>query len=78
MRIEKTGDIIVQYYSKGIKMKNNKTRPTLAFQKKMFQNSTKTMVGICKKFITNKQIREQNIAFIKAANGKKIRNTSGV
>ena len=59
-------------------MKKNKTQSELAFQKKMFQNSTKTMVNIYEKFITNKQIREQNISVIKAVNGKKIRNTSGV
>ena len=59
-------------------MKKNKTQSKLAFQKKMFQNSTKTMVEICEKFITNKQLREQNISVIKAVNGKKIRNISGV
>ena len=59
-------------------MKKNKTQSELSFQRKMFRNSTKTMVKICEKFITNKQLREQNISVIKAVNGKKIRNTSGI
>ena len=54
-------------------------RYCLAVSKKaLLQKSTATAIEMCNKLITNKQLREQNIAFIKAANGKKIRNTSGI
>ena len=33
---------------------------------------------MCNRMIKNSQARKQTIAFIKAADGKKIRNTSGV
>ena len=39
---------------------------------------TKKAIEICKRMIKSKQAREQTIAFIKAADGKKIRNKSGV
>ena len=39
---------------------------------------TKKIIELCKKMISDKQSREQTIAFIKAVDGKKIRNKSGV
>ena len=45
-----------------------------AFSKK----ATKQAIEMCKKMITNPQAREQTIVFIKAIDGKKIRNKSGV
>ena len=39
---------------------------------------TKKIIELCKKMIHDKQSREQTIAFIRAADGKKIRNKSGV
>ena len=71
-------DSIVQCLSEEVKMKKNKTQSELAFQKKMFKNSTKTAVEMCNKLIKDKKLREQNISVIKAVNGKKIRNTSGI
>ena len=47
--------------------------------KKLFSpEATKRAVELCEKMISNEQMREQTIAFIKAVDGKKIRNTSGV
>jgi len=40
--------------------------------------ATEKAIEMCKKMIQNPQAREQTIAFIRAADGKKIRNTSGV
>ncbi len=40
--------------------------------------STKRAIAICNHVIKNPQTRKQTVTFIKAANGKKIRNTSGV
>ena len=39
---------------------------------------TKKIIELCKKMIPDKQSREQTIAFIRAADGKEIRNKSGV
>ena len=39
---------------------------------------TKKAIEICNKMIKNEQARKQTIVFIKAADGKKIRNRSGV
>ena len=46
--------------------------------KAYFRESTKKAIEVCNHVIKNPQTRKQTIAFIKAANGKKIRNTSGV
>ena len=46
--------------------------------KTYFRESTKRAIEACNYVIKNPQTRKQTIAFIKAANGKKIRNTSGV
>ena len=58
-------------------MKKNKTRSKITSQKELFRNSTENAIKICK-LIHNKEIRKNAIAVIKAANGKRIRNTSGV
>ena len=48
-------------------------------RKKIFsREATKQAIEMCKRMIKNPQARKQTIAFIKAADGKKIRNTSGV
>ena len=46
--------------------------------KKMFSRSTQAAVKGCKMIIKNPEIRKHAIMCIKAANGKKIRNTSKV
>lgn len=47
--------------------------------KKAFsRESTKRAIEMCNRVIKNPQTREQTVAFIKAVDGKKIRNTSGV
>lgn len=47
--------------------------------KKAFsRESTKRAIEVCNQVIKNPQARKQTVTFIKAANGKKIRNTSGV
>ena len=71
------------------KMKKNKARSKSISKRKprknrkvskkvLIQRSTDTAIEMCNRLIKNKQLREQNILFIKAANGKRIRNTSGV
>ena len=59
-------------------MKKNNVKKTKMAKKMLIQKSTKTAIEMCNKLIKNKQLREQNIAFVKAVNGKRIRNTSGV
>ena len=39
---------------------------------------TKKTIDICNKMIKNEQARKQTAAFIRAADGKRIRNKSGV
>ena len=47
--------------------------------KKAFSTkATQKAIEACKQMITDPQMREQSIAFIKAVDGKKIRNKSGV
>ena len=47
--------------------------------KKAFsRKSTKRTIEICNRVIKNPQTREQTAAFIKAVDGKQIKNTSGV
>ena len=55
-------------------MKKKQIDPKVLFSKK----STKRAIEICNKMITNEQARKQTIAFIKAVDGKPIRNKSGV
>ena len=42
------------------------------------RESNKGTIEICNRVIKNPQTRKQTVAFIKAVNGKQIRNTSGV
>ena len=55
-------------------MKKKQIDPTKVF----FRASTEKAIELCNKMIKNEQARKQTIVFIKAINGKKIRNTSGV
>lgn len=48
------------------------------FKKAFSREATKKAIEMCRHMIKNPQAREQTIAFIKAVDGKKIRNTSGV
>ena len=59
-------------------MKKNNLKKSKISKKILLQRSTKTAIEMCNKLIKNKQLRKQNIAFIKAANGKRVRNTSGI
>ncbi len=61
-------------------MKKRSTQPLTkkAIKKALLQKSSQTAGDMCNRLIKNKQLREQSIAFVKATNGKKIRNTSGV
>ena len=63
--------------SKSISKKNSLKKSKVS-EKILFQKSTETAIAMCNRLIKNKQLREQNIAVIKAVNGKRIRNTSGV
>ena len=54
--------------------KNRSADPKLLFSKK----STEKAIELCNKIIKNKQARKQTIMFIKAVDGKRIRNKSGV
>ena len=56
-------------------MKKKRTvDPKVVFSKA----STEKAIEICNKMIKNEQARKQMIAFIKAIDGKQIRNKSGV
>ena len=48
------------------------------FKKAFSKEATNKAIEMCEKMITNPQARKQTIAFIRAVDGKKIRNTSGV
>ncbi len=48
------------------------------FKKAFSREATKTAIKMCEKMIKNVPLRKQMVAFIRAADGKKIRNTSGV
>ena len=48
------------------------------FKKAFGPESTKQIIAMVEKAIENKYLREDTIAFIKAADGKQIRNTSGI
>ena len=49
-----------------------------AFKRAFSPQSTKTIINLVEKGIQNKHLRKDAIAFIRAVDGKKIRNTSGV
>ncbi len=49
-----------------------------AFKKAFGPQSKKQIITLVEKGIQNKHLRKDTIAFIKAVDGKKIRNTSGV
>ena len=49
-----------------------------AFKKAFGPQSTKKIIALVEKGIQNKQLRKDTIAFIRAVDGQKIRNTSGV
>ena len=55
-------------------MKKKQVDPKKIFSKA----STEKAIELCNKMIKNEQARKQTIVFIKAIDGKKIRNTSGV
>ncbi len=48
------------------------------FKKAFGPESTKQIIAMVEKAIENKYLREDTVAFIKAVDGKQIRNTSGV
>ena len=58
--------------------KEAKKLSKIEFKRLFSQESTKQAIEACNYVIKNPRIRKQAIVFIKAANGKKIRNTSGV
>ena len=49
-----------------------------AFKKAFGPQSTKEIIAIVEKSIQNKHLRKDIVTFIKAVDGKKIRNTSGI
>ena len=53
-------------------MKKKRPDPKLLFSKK----STEKAIELCNKMIKNKQAKKQTIMFIKAVDGKRIRNKS--
>ena len=55
-------------------MKKTRPDPKLLFSKA----STEKAIEICNKMIKNKKARQQTILFIRAVDGKKIRNKSGI
>ena len=55
-------------------MKKKQPDPKMIFSKAY----TKKAIEICNKMIKNEQARKQTITFIKAVDGKRIRNKSGV
>ena len=61
-----------------LRMQNKKTLTRKEIKRAFSPENTQKTIEICKKVIKDKQTREQTIAFIRAVDGKKIRNTSGV
>ena len=64
-------------------MKKNKVKKDIINPQNQIEylfshTATKKTIELCKKMIKDKQVREQTIAFIRAVDGKKIRNTSEV
>ena len=49
-----------------------------AFKKAFGPQSTKKIIALVAKGIQDKRLRKNTIAFIRAVDGQKIRNTSGV
>lgn len=60
------------------KSTNNLGYSQKEFKRAFSHEATKTAINLCEKMITDVQLRKQMIAFIRAADGKKIRNTSGI
>lgn len=48
------------------------------FKEAFSREATKTAINLCEKVIKKRKLRKDIVAFIKAADGKKIRNTSGI
>ncbi len=61
-----------------LRMNNKKAFSRREIKTAFSPANTQKTIELCKKVIKDKQVREQTIAFIKAVDGKKIRNTSGV
>ena len=59
-------------------MKNRKKFSRNEIKQAFSPENKKQMIELIKKVIKDKQEREHTLAFIRAADGKKIRNTSGV
>ena len=56
-----------------------KVHKTMKSYKKTFgPQSTKKIIAGVQKSITNRHLRKDMVSFIRAADGKKIRNTSGI
>ena len=58
--------------------KEAKKLSKIEFKRLFSPESTEQAIEACNYVIKNPQTRKQAIVFIRAANGKKIRNTSGV
>ena len=72
-------EVIFSKEKKGFPSMSGTVKISRQTVKKAFSSeSTKKAMKVYKRIITNPQTRKQTIAFIKAAHGKKIRNTSGV
>ena len=61
-----------------LRIKSRKDFSRREFKKAFSPESKQKTIKLCKKMIKDKQVREQTIAFIRAVDGQKIRNTSGV
>ena len=61
-----------------LRMKSRRDFSRKEMKRAFSPESTKEVIKLCRKVIKDKQAREQTIAFIRAVDGKKIRNTSGV
>ena len=65
-------------FSKDLSMVGTGKTSRNVVKKAFSRESTKRAIEACNHVIKNPQTRKQTIAFIRAANGKRIRNTSGV
>ena len=86
MITDKTVDFLVifihhrlKYLNKSMKKQTSNNQISKKDFKRAFgPQSTKKIISHVEKGIKNKYLRKDTIAFIKAVDGKKIRNTSGV
>ena len=78
--MKKTGQKEKKAFSEelALRMKNRKDFSRKEMKRVFSPESTQEVIKLCRKMIKDKQVREQTIAFIRAVDGKKIRNTSGV